>query len=217
MEVLETTESSSISWDDVPPTVQQQLLEKYRNIDTDDMEWWDCVYDGFKAQCVEKGIFVSAIYFSGFSSQGDGACFEGSVLDWPKFLAASGNEAALKAYAWMKDDLTFWWRSSGRYCHEHSVDFTMECGEQPFDPNKEPLRFAAWKQVTKDGSIFYDLEGDLKEYLRGLMKGLYRDLEEEYEYLTSDEQISERLMDCYEDEVREAVLAYEKDFDPTYR
>lgn len=215
MEVLETTESSSISWADVPLPVQQLLLDKYRY--TEHVEWWDYTYEDFKAQCVEKGIFVDNIYFSGFSSQGDGACFEGSILDWPKFLAASGNEAALKAYAWMKDDLTLRWQSSGRYCHEYSVDFSMECGEQPFDPNKDPLRFAAWKQVTNDGRIFHDLETNFNEYLRGLMRGLYRDLEKEYDYLTSDEQISERLMDFYEDEVREAIHAHEEEFDPTYR
>lgn len=72
------------------------LLEKHRNTNIKHVEWWDGVYEQFVESCTEKGIRVDthdvqtvggktiakpSVYFSGFWSQGDGACFEGRVDD----------------------------------------------------------------------------------------------------------------------------------------
>src|SRR5690554_5914067 len=39
--------------------------------------WWDFVYEDVKTVASLFGLEIDEIYFSGFSSQGDGACFEG--------------------------------------------------------------------------------------------------------------------------------------------
>ena len=55
-----------------------------------DYEWWDAVYDDAVQCAALLGIDVAtrgdrrtqpAIFFSGFNSQGDGACFDG-MLSW---------------------------------------------------------------------------------------------------------------------------------------
>ena len=51
------------------------LLEKYRYINVEHDEWWDCVESDFKEDMKAVGIDVHRIHFSGFCSQGDGACF----------------------------------------------------------------------------------------------------------------------------------------------
>jgi hypothetical protein len=60
--------------------------------ETIDDDWWDSVYDDFERICPILGVTLATtpvrlmgggtrqkpcIWFSGFSSQGDGACFEG--------------------------------------------------------------------------------------------------------------------------------------------
>jgi hypothetical protein len=70
---------------------QDEILDKHRHYNTEHLDWWDGVYDCFKTDMADIGIDVDRMYFSGFYSQGDGACFEGSVDDWPKFLESLGH------------------------------------------------------------------------------------------------------------------------------
>jgi hypothetical protein len=59
--------------------ISESLIDKYRHINVEHVEWWDSEYDCFKQDMAEVGIEVDNIYFSGFWSQGDGACFEGKI------------------------------------------------------------------------------------------------------------------------------------------
>jgi hypothetical protein len=58
-----------------------------------DYEWYDCVESDFKEIGKILGIDVTKIFFTGFSSQGDGACFEGY------YEYAKGSVKKLKEYA----------------------------------------------------------------------------------------------------------------------
>ena len=68
-------------------------------IDTNDHDWWDSVYDDFERICPILGVTLATravrlmgggarqkpcIWFSGFWSQGDGACFEGRYAYAPR-------------------------------------------------------------------------------------------------------------------------------------
>ena len=61
----------------VTSSQRTSLLEKYRYINVEFDKWWDCVESDFKEDMLLVGIDVDRIFFSGFSSQGDGACFVG--------------------------------------------------------------------------------------------------------------------------------------------
>ena len=56
---------------------KDKAIENYRQAGFD-YEWWNYIFEDAKRMGVLMGITVDNIYFSGFSSQGDGACFEGS-------------------------------------------------------------------------------------------------------------------------------------------
>jgi len=60
-------------------SISTALIEKHRQINVECMDWWECVYENFKERMAKVGIEVDKIYFSGFWSQGDGACFEGTI------------------------------------------------------------------------------------------------------------------------------------------
>lgn len=195
------------------------LLEKHRNTNVEYVDWYDSVYEQFVEDCVEKGICVDyhnvktmggktvakpSIYFSGFWSQGDGACFEGRVDDWPKFFAAAGCPELTDLYEKLTDPLSLSWTHSDRYYHSNCTSFSSELwATNPYDPDDDVLQCAAWSTVMKDGAIFDEKENDFIEFIRGLMDDLYTTLEEEYDHLTSDETVVEYILDHCEEELVE--------------
>lgn len=194
------------------------LLEKHRDANVFD-EWWDSVYEMFAEDCAEKGVEVDthtirtvggkqaqrhSIYFSGFWSQGDGACFGGRVNDWPKFLVACGRADLVPMYEKLDHTLVLSWCHSGRYYHSGCTDFGSDLyTENPFDEEDDVLQYATWDTITEGGNIFDALEDDFIKYVRSLMDDLYKQLEEEHDYLTSDEAIAEYILGHCEEELVE--------------
>ena len=196
------------------------LLEKHRNTNVEYVDWYDSVYEQFIEDCVEKGICVDyhnvktmggrtiakpSIYFSGFWSQGDGAYFDGHVNDWPKFLATCGRADLVPMYEKLDCSLVLSWCHSGHYYHSGWTSFTSDMWlENPHDEEDDPFQHEVWEQVYEGGLLFDRLEDDFAGYVRGLMDDLYTTLEEEYDYLTSDEVVVEYILDhCKEELVEE--------------
>ena len=194
------------------------LLEKHRDANVFD-EWWDSVYGMFVEDCAEKGIEVDthtsrtvggkqaqrrSIYFSGFWSQGDGACFDGRVNDWIKFFEAMKRPDLVTLYQKTDEPLTLAWSHEGRYYHANCVSFSSElCLDNPHDDDEDPLLHAAWNIAYEEGYVFDKLEETFAEFVRDLMCDLYKSLEEEHDYLTSDEAIAEYILDHCEEELVE--------------
>ena len=166
-------------------------------------DWWDAVYEDFGRICEILGIEIkttpvrlmggstrqrTCIWFSGFWSQGDGACFEGY---WSH---AKGASQKIRDYA-PKDGVlhaiadrlqaiqrrNFYQLAAdvshrGRYYHEYtmSVEVTRD------SPVWQPPTEGAEEIVT--------------EALRDLARWLYRQLEAEYDHFTSDEAIEDAII-----------------------
>jgi len=184
---------------------KEQLIEKYRDINIYD-NWYDSVYESFRDDMLLHGIKVDEIYFSGFWSQGDGACFEGSVYDWDLFLQSIGyNNPALIQLS------TDNWRTTvshrGHYYHENCTSFDHEWHLPKPDGNlddelfidyysrylPDDVRGMVWLSMLK--TVDYDkLMEAVEDAFRDHMRALYRTLEAEYEYLTSDEAVWEAIV-----------------------
>lgn len=164
-----------------------------------DYDWWYSVYDDcdtiFKIIGITSDKIVKpmdgaprrtgpCIWFSGFYSQGDGACFEGS------YSYAKGAGKAIRKHApedtelhRIVDDLTTVQMRNGYklearlkhvglYNHEYSVQI----------------------DVFKDGDDASDeVREAVRDALRDLMRWVYNSLREEYEYLNSDESVDETI------------------------
>ena len=191
-------------FDALPPRQREEILDKHRNWNVDDMDWWDSVYDIFKEDMHLIGINVYRMYFSGFSSQGDGACFEGWVDDWELFLKSLGHTSpaliALADTGWR-----FHVEHKGRYYHENCTRFdaclnTLDCNDaindeefaEVFSPYKSEIQTAAWMALIADYKR-EDLENQFEEAFKDHMRGLYNRLEEEFDRLTSDEAVLDSL------------------------
>lgn len=183
-----------------------ELIAKHRDINVHD-DWFDSVYAGFMVDMGLKGIRVDRIFFSGFCSQGDGACFEGRVSDWSLFLPTV-EITCLAVVTLAKEHWTLTVEHRGRYYHEQSTHFDIYIpnpeddwgyGGYSFAEKHTPhpwdaddIRTKAWLALL-DRVDYAKLEEDMQEAFRDHMRDLYKRLEKEYEYLTSDEVVWESI------------------------
>ena len=135
-----------------------------------------------------SGRYAPAIFFRGFCSQGDGACFESTYRYAPGAEDAitahcGGTDKTLVAIAArlqaMQKSHFYKLRAttvqSGHYCHEYSMRINMECD-------------CARCQGYAPGA---ETEEEFKEICADFARWIYRNLEKEYEYQTSNEALIE--------------------------
>lgn len=197
-EVIETT---VYRLDELSEAAKEKARAWYREGGFD-YDWYDAVYEDFQSIAEILGIRFRTrtvrlmgggtrqdpcIWFRGFWSQGDGACYEGV---WRHAQRAA---ARLRAYApqdamlhGIADRLQAIQRRNffqlraeithhGHYSHEYSMRISVE-RDSPVGQDMTP-----------------DAEDIVTEALRDLARWLYRQLEREYDYLTSDEAVDESL------------------------
>ena len=194
-------------------SISTSLIEKHRQINVEH-DWWEFVYEEFKERMAKVGIEVDKIYFSGFWSQGDGACFEGTInplrffrkhfpQEYPtiRLVLRHGGTARISC------------RHSGHYYHEHSTSFSIDY-DMPSNVMPTPTDFHELIVEGYDASMeleMSDFETQSVELFRKYMRELYRELEKEYDNLTSDEAVMETIVanslhEEIEDGDRESVL-----------
>lgn len=204
------------------------ILDEHRDCNVDDgFEWWDGVYENFIEDMKEIGIVVAsrpestlrgtyvrpAIYFSGFWSQGDGACFEGRVDDWTTFIkAAFPNDTEEYLPLWTESEAgspSLSWTHSGRYSHENSCTFHSDFDiNNEYNSEEQPLRYAVREAIVKYAEVLVEkVFEEAEEFIKGKMKELYRALEEEHDYLTSDDAV----LDAIADRLDELIDEHEAD------
>jgi len=199
---------------------QDEILDKHRNWNVEHTEWWDGVYDDFKDDMDKIGIEVHRMYFTGFCSQGDGACFDGRVFSWgdflPSILRADPALITLAEQAW-----SFRVEHRGHYYHENCTVFTddMACPSDycyseldefvhAYSPYKTEIQNAVFLANLQEYD--YDkLREEFEQEFKSHMRDLYNRLEVEYDALTSDESVLEALhandmLDEIIDELEEA-------------
>lgn len=197
-EIIQTT---VYTFDELDGRAQSRARDWYRQVSTDD-DWHEVVFEDFERVCEILGIDLATrsvplygggarqkpcIWFSGFSSQGDGACLEGS------YQYKKGAAREIRAYApkdarlaGIADRLQQIQRKNlyalgarmshrGRYYHEYCMDISVERASDTYQPPTP------------------DAEEIIIEALRDLARWLYRQLEREYEYHTSDEVVDENI------------------------
>ena len=196
--IIETT---VYTIDELSDAAKENARVWYRHQGLQD-DWYDFVYEDFETICRIVGVTLATtpvrlhgggtrekpgIFHSGFSSQGDGASYEG------RWSHATGVRKAIREHAPQDEELhriadllldvqrrNFFQlgatvRHRGRYCHEYSMAIEVE-RDSP-----------TWQPMT-DGA-----EDTVIEALRDLARWLYRHLRSEYEHQTSDVTVDEAL------------------------
>lgn len=188
----------------LPEKQRQALLDKYRDYNTEHDEWWECVYETFKSDMEAVGVRVDKIRFSGFWSQGDGACFEGKVEDWPLFLTSIGHSDAALIYAAENFDWDFTCNHTHyMYSHHKSVSYGGEINlPDSVDDYYFADRYLEWgPEDIRTATMMTNLsryapmavQEEFITVFENYMLDLYKQLYEEYEHLTSDETVLDSL------------------------
>lgn len=200
---------------------QMALIDANRDYNTD-YNWWEHTYDFFIEAASEFGLCVTRddIEFSGFWSQGDGANFNFEPLSLAALLRGVVDGAdkcdlpspSPLTYALLElynsvvtavgetlahlqpsdmievlDEITVSTVKIGHhYCHSSTRRVQVEADHRSTideETSKEWLPQAAYE------ALLSNLDGDMER----IADCLYRMLEEEYEYLTSDEAVWEGM------------------------
>ena len=139
-----------------------------------DYEWYDFVFEDAKKCASILGIEIGDIYFS----MDDGACFNG------RFSYAKGWKKALKAYAPMDTELL----RIGQELQKIQKPFiyglsgTIDCN----DRYKSTKAVFHWSDNTPES-----IESDLSQAFTDFASWIYLNLEKEWDYLSSEEQLIE--------------------------
>lgn len=177
-----------------------------------DYEWWDSVYDDALHMGALIGIEIGdrrgskrpAIYFSGFSSQGDGACCEGEYRFKKGGMKAIKSEAPAR-YQYGKPDGTTKWTANPSNAELHRIakglqevqarhfyQLRAEFKQRGHYRHSGCTAIEVWHDDDRYRDIG-DAEEDVIQLLRDFMDWIYACLEAEYGWLNSDEQVAESI------------------------
>ena len=195
----ETTTRTLYKFSELSPEAQQHALEEQSQIESEYFDP-DFVFDDAATIADLFGLdldtrYISlmngstrpepTIYYSGFSSQGDGACFEGryeykrGALKAVKYHAGQDQELhrIVKALQDVQRknfyQLTARCKHSGHYYHSGCMSVDVERSDD--------------KEMTADA------EETVKECLRDFADWIYKQLENEYDYRTGEESCREAI------------------------
>ena len=167
-----------------------------------DSDWYDSVYDDFEEVCRILGIELktypvrlmgggtrqkSCLWFSGFSSQGDGACFEGS------YRYENGAARRIREHAPQDTEL------------HRIADHLFTIQQDNFFQLRAAIShrcryYHAWSMdisVERDSPVYQDMtdgaEDAVTEGLRNLAHWLYRQLEGAWDHMMTDEYADEGI------------------------
>jgi hypothetical protein len=181
MRIIET---KAFMFEELNSEARKKAIESFQHINVEDDFWHDNVIDDAKQIGALMGIDIDKVYFSGFWSQGDGACFTGT------YAYKKGSVKAVKEYAprdeavhsiaerlsaIQKDNfykLGATIKHSGHYYHEYCTDIDVRKDDN----------------YPSDAVII-----EVADCLRDYMRWIYRQLEKEYYYQTSDEAIIDTI------------------------
>jgi NAD+--asparagine ADP-ribosyltransferase len=191
---MKTRTINVFAFDELSESAKKTAMQWYRESDTEGF-WQEYVLEeaanaaelfglDIRMKRTNNGEYRPSIYYSGFWSQGDGACFEGS------YKYKKGALEAVKAYAPKDVELHRIVKGlqdvqkkhlykiaanivhSGRYMHEYSM------------------------AVDVFADTFADIseaETAITELMRYFARWIYKQIERAYEYENSDDVVSENI------------------------
>lgn len=199
----ETVSTEVFKFEELSDAAKEKARQWWRDADDGDNFWSESVIEDAATIADLMGIdlrtravklmgggtrYEPEIYWSGFWSQGDGACFVGS------YAYKAGSVKAVRQHAPKDSELhriarglaaaqrpNFYRieatlkKSDHHYSHENTVSidvFYSEAGEYGSEPKNA---------------------ADFRELLRDFMRWIYKQLEAEYNYHNSDEQVDESI------------------------
>ena len=189
------------SFNELDKEAKQKALTTYQDLNVG-FNWWDDEFEDFIELCSYLSITVKkeSIRFRGFYSQGDGSSFS-AIVDIPKLVNAIANQS-WKDYA-PQQEFVFIEPQIDRRVMALVANGLLPSEPQIIGRSRQygVVTDLGISEVIKDGkthdNIFEELD-KLEEWLHTvaeiLNRHLYKSLENQYEFLTSDTAIKESIL-----------------------
>jgi hypothetical protein len=179
---MRTLKCTVYNYKELSEEAKLKALEHFADINVDGDFWYEYIFDDAKEVGKILGIDIKDIYFSGFSSQGDGACFIGD------YEYNKGCVKALKAYA--PQDAELHKIAKGLQAIQKTNFYKLHATIEKASHHYSHERTVSIRVMNRVGDwVSESIENDVAELLRDLMRWIYDTLEKEYEFQTSREQI----------------------------
>jgi hypothetical protein len=183
------------SFEELDERAKERAREWYRKVSEGDNDWAICVKDDCEIALELLGFKIDEILFSGFWSQGDGACFTGtwSAKDVnqekvnEQYSRDGENNLSLAlefadiAKRFPEASATL--KHHGMYYHENSVE--IDCGGFEKEQETEQGDVPVWCHTD---------EQNFQDFARDCMRWIYRSLEAAYDWQNADEQVDENIV-----------------------
>jgi len=186
---MRTYETTVYKFSELKEEAQKTAIENMRDTNIFG-EWWDFVYEDLKRDMIPFGIEVSKIYFSGFASQGDGAMFEGHINDWEKLSSVIKISKGIKRLITDYDG-GYLWKHEGHYYHENCISFDDDMLVNWHYYLGQNIKPKDEKRIDK---ALTEINKAIEEFVKSKCRELYEALEQQYDWLVSDEAVKETLL-----------------------
>lgn len=202
------TTTKAYKFDELSDQAKEKALENQAQFESENFET-EFVYDDAVTVGALLGIEIGtrsgstrpkpAIYYSGFSCQGDGACFEGRYTYRKGALkaikshtgagrddASNGDQELLRIAQELQKiqarnfyQLTATMKHSGHYYHSGCMSVDVERADG--------------KEVSAGYAGKRDDEEEITQLMRDFADWIYKQLENEYDYVTGEEACTEAI------------------------
>jgi hypothetical protein len=173
------------TFDELSESVQRELLQTYCDINVDG-SWYEPIVEGFREDMESYGIDATP-FFSGFWSQGDGACFVSDTVDTDMLvrnLYEEGYDIPEDGLLYSGDYSIRIQKVEAGYAHRYDHENTVEAYVTLGDGSDRIDDYTRGK-----------VEMVVTDWVRERSKALYANLENYYGQLTSDAEIRETLLE----------------------
>jgi len=194
-----TTTKNVYPFNELSPEAQEEAIESFREGHLD-YDWREFVYDDVESAAKILGIELTqkpvrlmngttrydpSIWFSGFYHQGSGSCFNGS------YSYAKGATKAIKAEFPGHKELH---RIAHNLQDAQSREFYNLTATIKGNDRYHTLDIEVYRKDDQYRDLLEGSEDGITEALRDFNHWIYKSLENEYEYLMSDDSIKETIL-----------------------
>lgn len=182
-----------VAFDDLPRDMQKRILDRYASEELDGFDWWDSTLDWFCTDTTDKyGLNVNGrkCYFSLYPTSATWTL--DSIEDVRKFVDALGfTDERERAYlmAWADDTVKFSANPSPRGTCQYSG---VECWPLEEDEVEDPTTIQGFT-VQEQEALFLRIERAWDKLAANIAHELGKLMEYEYEWLTSEKYLRERM------------------------
>lgn len=167
-------------FEELSKKAQLVAINAHSDINTED-DWWSMIKESYCDILEEEGFLDAEIYFSGFGSQGDGACFDAEIEPM-KFAETIGEKRVCKLIE--KGIISNFKIRKNSFSYRYSHELTRFVERPNIGIGKSNL------QNTLD-NLYLKISSKREQ----LCYDIYRSLGDTYRYLQSDAMIAATLIE----------------------